>query len=84
MQSEVLGAAGEAGWGPEAVEGQGTAGLGTQAPWRKMIQGAQMRGSSSPGLKMMTGTERQGSWQVSPPGQTLSGQHGRGLCHKQG
>lgn len=67
----MLGEAGEAGWGPEVVEGQGIAVLGTQAMWMLMIQGALMRGSSSLSLKMMTGNESQGLLQVSPPGLTL-------------
>lgn len=74
----MQGEAGEAGWGPEVVEGRGTAGPGTLAPWRPTIRGAPMTGSSSRSLRMTTG--RRGSMQASPPGWTLWRQRKRG-CH---
>ena len=67
----MLGGAGEAGWGPEVVEGPTTAGLETQAPWRPTIQGALMMGSSSLSLRMMNETGWHGSPRASPPGLTL-------------
>lgn len=69
-RSEVQGGAVAAGWGPGVVEGPGTAGQGTRAPWRQMNQEAPMKGSGFLSPRMRTGT---GWLQVSPPGRTLCG-----------